>query len=114
MVDSPSPSAVPCSVVVMSRDEAGRVEAVAELPSPADFRVDQLLTSEFFGLNTTTDPVAEKIFDEYYALLALPKRSLKLSLASPTNGSRSRANTTGTLSRSAAVITLSATTPLLA
>ncbi|HJZ96454.1 MAG TPA: AAA family ATPase [Candidatus Solibacter sp.] len=62
-------------VVVMRRDEAGRVEAVAELPSPADFRVDQLLTSEFFGLNTTSDLEAEKIFDEYYALLALPTPS---------------------------------------
>jgi hypothetical protein len=62
-------------VAVMCRDHSGRVEAVTALPSPADFRVDQLLTSEFFGLNTTTDPDTEKTFDEYYSLLALPQPS---------------------------------------
>jgi uncharacterized protein (TIGR02646 family) len=60
-------------VAVMRLDQSGQIEAVTSLPSPADFRVDQLLTSEFFGLNTTTDPDTEKIFDEYYALLALAK-----------------------------------------
>ena len=61
--------------VVMRRDESARIEAVTGLPSPSDFRVDQLLTSEFFGLNTTVDAEVEKIFDEYYALMALPQRS---------------------------------------
>ena len=61
--------------VVMRRDESGRIEAITELPSPSDFRVDQLLTSEFFGLNSTFDVAVEKLFDEYYALLALRQRS---------------------------------------
>jgi len=39
------------------------------LPSPAGLRVDQLLTSEFFGLNTTIDPETEKQFGLYYDLL---------------------------------------------
>ncbi len=69
-------------VVVMQRDNERRIVAVADLPSPADFRVDQLLTSEFFGLNSTTDPEVEALFDEYYALLALeaatPKQRLRL------------------------------------
>lgn len=62
-------------VAVMRRNAEGRIEAVTDLPSTADFRVDQLLTSEFFGLNSTVDADVEKLFDEYYALLALPKRT---------------------------------------
>lgn len=62
-------------VVVLRRDENGRVIAIKDLPSPADFRIDQLLTSEFFGLNSTTDPDTEAIFDEYYALKALAVRT---------------------------------------
>jgi hypothetical protein len=58
-------------VVVMQRDEDEKLRHLTDLPSPADFRVDQLLTSDFFGLNTTVDPETEALFDEYYALLAL-------------------------------------------
>ena len=50
---------------------------IKELPSPSDFRVDQLLTSEFFGLNSTFDPEVERVFDQYYALLAMDKRSVE-------------------------------------
>jgi hypothetical protein len=64
-------------VVVMERDENHRIQTVADLPSPDDLRVDQILTSDFFGMNTTVDPEAEHLFDEYYALLALPKRTRK-------------------------------------
>lgn len=41
-----------------------------ELPSPAGLRTDQLLTSEFFGLNTTMDLVTEEKFTVYYDLLS--------------------------------------------
>jgi len=58
-------------VAVLRRADDGQVISVTGLPSPADFRVDQLLTSDFFGLNSTVDPDVEAIFDEYYALLAL-------------------------------------------
>lgn len=37
--------------------------------SPSKFRVDRLLTSEFFGLDTTIDPVVERQFREYYDLI---------------------------------------------
>lgn len=40
--------------------------------SPTNFRVDRLLTSEFFGLHSTIDPAVDRVFQEYYALLALP------------------------------------------
>lgn len=58
-------------VAVMRRDEKGNVIALRDLPSPADLRVDQLLTSPFFGLSSTADPDLEADFDEYYRLLSL-------------------------------------------
>ena len=62
-------------VVVMKRDANHRVLAVTGLPSPADFRVDQLLMSSFFGLNSTVDPETDQDFTTYYALLAMPTRT---------------------------------------
>ena len=61
-------------VCVMEHGETG-IELLDDLPNPADFRVEQLLTSAFFGLNSTQDPENEEVFDEYYALLALPERN---------------------------------------
>lgn len=61
-------------VAVMRRGDDSQVFSLAGLPSPGDFRVDQLLTSDFFGLNSTVDPDVEALFDEYYALLALKER----------------------------------------
>jgi hypothetical protein len=58
-------------VVVMQRDDDEKVITLNDLPSPGDFRIDQLLTSDFFGLNSTEDPETGALFDEYYALLAL-------------------------------------------
>ena len=55
-------------VVVMRRDSKGRVLAITDLPSVAGLRADQLLTSEFFGLSSTIDPIYEKLFSEYYEL----------------------------------------------
>ena len=40
-------------------------------------RVDQILTSPIFGLNTTIDPDVEEKFQEYYALLRKDKPSKK-------------------------------------
>jgi hypothetical protein len=37
--------------------------------------VDQLLTSEFFGLDTTIDPDLDRRFQAYYQLLAIPEES---------------------------------------
>lgn len=62
-------------VVVLKRDRA-RVSLIDSLPSPAGLRVDQLLTSEFFGLHTTTDPDVERDYDAYYGLLARKQASL--------------------------------------
>lgn len=41
-----------------------------KLPDPSILRVDQILASEFFGLNSLLDPEIEATFNKYYALLA--------------------------------------------
>jgi uncharacterized protein (TIGR02646 family) len=58
-------------VIVMRRDAKKRVVAITDLPPIAGLRVDQLLTSEYFGLDSTIDPTVDKLFAEYYSLLAL-------------------------------------------
>ena len=40
-------------IVVLRRDEVDRIVAVTGLPSVEDLRVDQILTSEMFGLRAT-------------------------------------------------------------
>jgi uncharacterized protein (TIGR02646 family) len=65
-------------VAVMTRSPQGRVAAITEdLPNPKGLRVDQLLTSEFFGLSCTLSPELEIDFNEYYSLLAKRNRSDK-------------------------------------
>jgi uncharacterized protein (TIGR02646 family) len=60
-------------VIVMKSDHRNRPVVITDLPSPEGMRVDQLLTSEYFGLNSTIDPATEEKFAEYYHLLALRK-----------------------------------------
>ncbi|MFC4072628.1 AAA family ATPase [Actinoplanes subglobosus] len=62
--------------VLMRRDAQGLAFATTDLPAPTDMRVDQLLTSRFFGLGSTLDPDLDAKFDEYYELLAIPETSL--------------------------------------
>jgi hypothetical protein len=64
-------------VSVLKRDRAC-VRLADSLPSPAGLRVDQLLTSDFFGLHTTIDPDVERDFEIYYDL---PAREKSLSSA---------------------------------
>jgi uncharacterized protein (TIGR02646 family) len=64
-------------VMVLRSDETGRRYALPsdEVPSVKGLRVDELLTSEVFGLSSTIDPDVERLFEEYYALLAIHDRS---------------------------------------
>ena len=68
-------------VAVMQRDENGQVIALTDLPSPSDYKIDQLLTSPFFGLDSTRDPDLEDLFDEYYKLLAKPEPTAEEKVA---------------------------------
>jgi predicted ATPase len=65
-------------VVVMKRDHHGRPFAIQDdLPSPDTLRIDQILTSEFFGLNSTVEPEVDEDFDRYYKLLAIRNPTAK-------------------------------------
>lgn len=65
-------------VAVMRREKGGRIRTITEdLPNPKALRVDQLLTSEFFGLSSTLSPDLEREFNEYYSLLGIRNRSEK-------------------------------------
>ena len=57
--------------VVLTKDSENEIIALTDLPDPSELRVDQILTSDFFGLKSTIDPSTEKLFDEYYSLLAI-------------------------------------------
>lgn len=57
--------------VVLSKNSKKGVVAITELPDPSELRIDQILTSDFFGLRSTIDPNTERLFDEYYSILAL-------------------------------------------
>ena len=57
-------------VIVLTKDIENNIIPITELPDPSKFRVDQLLTSPFFGLSSAIAPETEQLFNEYYALLA--------------------------------------------
>ena len=56
--------------VVLLKEMDGTLNTISELPDPSEFRVDQLLTSEFFGLSSLVDPDLEIKFNRYYQLLS--------------------------------------------
>jgi len=62
---------------VLRRTARGRIYQVPDLPPLKGLRVDQLLTSEYFGLDSTMDPAIEKQFRRLYYLLALRQPTAK-------------------------------------
>lgn len=67
-------------VVVLRRDARRRVYSLPqeEVPPVRGLRVDELLTSEIFGLNSTVDEEVDGLFDLYYDLLATRNDSHRL------------------------------------
>ncbi len=59
--------------VLLRRDPDDNVIAISNLPDPNELRVDQILSSEFFGLSSTVESDVEEIYDEYYALLTVKR-----------------------------------------
>lgn len=59
--------------ITVMRREGGKISVQDNVPSTVGFRVDQLLTSELFGLESTIDPNIEEKFYNYYRLLAEPE-----------------------------------------
>lgn len=62
-------------VIVLTKDIDDNILPITELPDPSKFRVDQLLTSPFFGLSSAIAPETEQLFNEYYALLAKDEKN---------------------------------------
>jgi uncharacterized protein (TIGR02646 family) len=60
-------------VVVMRLNEKKEAVALTDVPPVEGLRVDQLLTSECFGMYSTIDPTLDQLFDEYYLLKAKPR-----------------------------------------
>lgn len=56
-------------IVVLNKVETEIVH-FSDLPDPSVLRIDQILTSPLFGLNSIIDPETEALFDEYYKLLS--------------------------------------------
>ena len=62
-------------VQVLRRDSNSRIELVTGLPSVNGLTVEQLLTSDFFGLFSTEDPRLEEELLRYVTLAAKRDRS---------------------------------------
>lgn len=62
-------------VAVLMRDRQRQIYALEELPPVDRLRVDQLLSSEHFGLRSTVDPAMEVRIKEYETLMAKAERS---------------------------------------
>ena len=61
-------------LVVLRRSSKGEIYTLPpeEVPAVSGLRVDELLTSEVFGLSSTVDPELERDFNRYYELLRIP------------------------------------------
>ncbi|MCM2460291.1 AAA family ATPase [Pseudomonas sp. CG7] len=67
-------------VAVLMRDKLRRVYALEELPPIDRLRVDQILSSEHFGLRSTVDPEMEERVREYEALVESGSRTSEENL----------------------------------
>jgi hypothetical protein len=62
--------------VAVMRRVGSHIVLEGNLPSPAGMRIDQLLTSPYFGLQSTLTPELDQKFMSYYALLAKSEQDL--------------------------------------
>lgn len=62
-------------VIVIRRNADGDVVAISDLPPVSGMRVEQLLTSEHFGLGSTDDPELDDLWAEYYGLKGKSRRT---------------------------------------
>jgi len=62
-------------VTVIRRNPENHVVAITDLPPVQGMRVDQLRTSEHFGLGSTDDPEITDLWADYYRLTGLRKPS---------------------------------------
>ena len=56
-------------VQVVVREADNHIRLIPDPPDVSGLRIDQILTSEHFGMSSTLDPDFQDLFDRYYALL---------------------------------------------
>ena len=56
-------------VVVLAKDKNQQIYQLTDLPNISGMRVEQILTSDYFGLNSTADPETEAQLTAYVAAL---------------------------------------------
>lgn len=64
-------------VAVLRRDKLNHIYVLENLPAVSKLRVEQLLTSEHFGMRSTVDPELETKIQDYEDLLSKPERTLE-------------------------------------
>lgn len=62
-------------VAVLRKDAMGQVVLLADLPPIRGMLVDQILSSQYFGLSSTVDPDFAAKLDTYYGLMAKKDKS---------------------------------------
>lgn len=60
-------------VTVLNRDPDGVIGTLRDLPSVQSLRAEQLLTSDYFGLSSTSDPLFEAKLAHYANLAGIPR-----------------------------------------
>jgi len=70
-------------VQVLFRNNENAIENLIDLPNVKSLRTEQLLTSDYFGLASSSDPDFENSLDEYAAIIGQP-----VSLMSNVDGER--------------------------
>ena len=63
-------------VQVLYRDRDGRLQRVEQLPNVANLRIEQILTSDYFGLATTEDPIRQRALEQLAQYAAREDRDL--------------------------------------
>lgn len=63
-------------VEVLYRDREGQLQRVEQLPNVADLRIEQILTSDYFGLATTEDPMRQRALRQLAQYAAYEDREL--------------------------------------
>lgn len=63
-------------VKVLYRDRDGRLQNIENLPNVANLRIEQILTSDYFGLSTTEDPIRQHALETLAKYAAKEEHSL--------------------------------------
>lgn len=58
--------------IAVMREDKGNIKVQSDLPDPNSLRIDQILTSDLFGMNSTIDVKHDELITKYESLLTAP------------------------------------------